>query len=120
MNGRFRIDRSIDDVLLSSPTAGPTDCDNYFTFRVQEPEQEPLPPPPGSFLADTASEKYQLAWLSWKDFEKWLAEEQRRKGIELHLVKTYTGLPEFERQLRYVCSRGGTGGVKAYIKAYLA
>ncbi|KAJ7730819.1 hypothetical protein B0H16DRAFT_1329762 [Mycena metata] len=33
-------------------------------------------------------------------------------------MTTYYGLPEFERQLRYVCSRGGTGGVKPYTKRH--
>ncbi|KAJ7470045.1 hypothetical protein B0H11DRAFT_1634302, partial [Mycena galericulata] len=52
------------------------------------------------------------------EFDTWLAEEQRAHGIELHLVNTYPGLPEFERQLRYVCSRGGTGGIKPYVKRH--
>ncbi|KAJ7491810.1 hypothetical protein B0H11DRAFT_1629894, partial [Mycena galericulata] len=52
------------------------------------------------------------------DFESWLAKEQRDRGIELRLVNTYGGMPEFERKLRFVCSRAGTGGLKSYEKRH--
>jgi hypothetical protein len=69
-------------------------------------------PPAGSFESDIASSEYQQRWETWTDFENWIVQEQRSKGIELHLVNTYLGLPDFERKLRYVCSRAGTGGLK--------
>ncbi|KAJ7511851.1 hypothetical protein B0H11DRAFT_1700081 [Mycena galericulata] len=59
-----------------------------------------------------------MRWETWSDFQNWIAEEQRSRAIELRLVNTYQGLPEFERQLRYVCSRGGTGGIKTYLKSH--
>ena len=37
---------------------------------------------------------------------------------ELSEILQYSGMPEFERQLRYVCSRAGTGGIKPYSKLH--
>ncbi|KAJ7739181.1 hypothetical protein B0H16DRAFT_1260250, partial [Mycena metata] len=72
----------------------------------------------GSFEADVILVKFNRRWESWGEFQGWLGLEQQGRGMELHLMTTYHGLPEFERQLRYVCSRGGTGGVKPYTKRH--
>ncbi|KAJ7580866.1 hypothetical protein C8J56DRAFT_1057841 [Mycena floridula] len=60
---------------------------------------------------------YVLKWQSQKAFETWFRQEQQSKSIELrqheHLVdygKTWS------TRTSYVCSRGGTGGRKAYNK----
>ncbi|KAJ7573383.1 hypothetical protein C8J56DRAFT_804721 [Mycena floridula] len=60
---------------------------------------------------------YVLKWQSRKAFETWFQQEQQSKSIELrqheHLVdygKTWS------TRTSYVCSRGGTGGRKAYNK----
>ncbi|KAJ7745826.1 hypothetical protein DFH07DRAFT_725469, partial [Mycena maculata] len=55
---------------------------------------------------------------SWVEFQKWRATEERKYCIELLLVTTFLGLPEYKRQCRYVCSRGSTGGVKTYEKLH--
>ncbi|KAJ7818322.1 hypothetical protein B0H14DRAFT_2373223, partial [Mycena olivaceomarginata] len=49
---------------------------------------------------------------------QWLENEEHRQCIELRLVQTTKGLPQFEKKLRYVCSRHGTGGVKEYEKKF--
>jgi hypothetical protein len=59
-----------------------------------------------------------LAWDTMHDFEAWIANEQLTKCFELCLVQTLTGLPHYEKKLRYVCSRHGTGGVKEYTKQF--
>ncbi|KAJ7247684.1 hypothetical protein C8J57DRAFT_978067, partial [Mycena rebaudengoi] len=51
-------------------------------------------------------------------FEAWRAAQQLDNCIELRLTHTFNGLPEYERQLRFVCSRAGTGGNKPYIKIH--
>jgi hypothetical protein len=95
----------------STPAAG---CS---VFRAYD-DPTPTAPPAGSFEHDLGSSDYQQRWETWSDFDTWLREEQRSNGIELLLVNTYSGLPEFERKLRYVCSRGGTGGLKPYVKLH--
>ncbi|KAJ7322987.1 hypothetical protein DFH08DRAFT_638457, partial [Mycena albidolilacea] len=50
------------------------------------------------------------------DFKTWLTNEQRRNTIELQLVHTVTGLPQFSCKHCFVCSRHGTGGVKVIEK----
>ncbi|KAJ7659110.1 hypothetical protein DFH06DRAFT_939351, partial [Mycena polygramma] len=72
----------------------------------------------GSFDYDQTLPKYQLRWDSWAEFLKWRATEEKEHCIELRLVNTYNGMPEYERQCRYVCSRAGTGGVKDYVKLH--
>ncbi|KAJ7262963.1 hypothetical protein C8J57DRAFT_1039376, partial [Mycena rebaudengoi] len=52
------------------------------------------------------------------DFQIWLNDEQERHGIEFRLVNTYKRSELYTRQLRYVCSRTGTGGEKGYIKTH--
>ncbi|KAJ7290632.1 hypothetical protein C8J57DRAFT_1001584, partial [Mycena rebaudengoi] len=73
---------------------------------------------PGSFQYDLASGKYQTQWEDWHDFQIWFNDEQERHGIEFHLVNTYKRSELYTRQLRYVCSRTGTGGEKGYIKTH--
>lgn len=111
--GRFRLDPHLAPASEFQPTLS---ASGFHTFRAYTPI--PSTPPAGSFQSDIASSKYQNRWESWTEFQEWLAEEQRTQGIELRLVNTYAGMPEFERQLRFVCSRGGTGGVKPYTKRH--
>jgi hypothetical protein len=59
-----------------------------------------------------------MRWDSFHDFEVWLAQEQQTHAIKLRLVNTYLNSNHYVRQLRYVCSRGGTGGKKAYVKLH--
>jgi hypothetical protein len=59
-----------------------------------------------------------MRWDSFRDFEVWLANEQQTHAIELRLVNTYMNSLQYDRQLRYVCSRGGTGGKKSYLKLH--
>jgi hypothetical protein len=73
-------------------------------------------PIPGSFEDDNTKSKFTHSWETPHAFEHWLAEEERTNCIELSLVKKISGLPAFEVKYRYVCSRRGTGGVKAYEK----
>ncbi|KAJ7197468.1 hypothetical protein GGX14DRAFT_313609, partial [Mycena pura] len=72
----------------------------------------------GSFQADSTSGKFLLSWDHWADFQAWLENEERRHCIELRLIQTTKGLPQFDKKLRYVCSRHGTGGVKVYEKKF--
>jgi hypothetical protein len=113
---RFRINASQEPDSSFAPLLCPTNPAVQFTFRAFE--APPPPPLSGSFEHDKSSEKYQHSWDDWTAFETWRAQEQREKCIEFRLVKTYSGLPEFERQLRYVCSRAGTGGIKPYSKLH--
>ncbi|KAJ6527305.1 hypothetical protein DFH09DRAFT_935668, partial [Mycena vulgaris] len=52
------------------------------------------------------------------EFEGWLKCEQQTNAIELRLVNTSSTKPAYLRKLRYVCSRGGTGGEKPYVKLH--
>ncbi|KAJ7210954.1 hypothetical protein C8J57DRAFT_1097961 [Mycena rebaudengoi] len=119
--GRFRLDRSISSLPENPPlTSDLAPSGGHFTFRAFE---DPAPPPPiGSYAYDLASGKYELRWADWASFLKWKSSEEESKCIELRLVNTYTGTPPaataFERQCRYVCSRGGTGGIKPYTKRH--
>ncbi|KAK7057477.1 hypothetical protein R3P38DRAFT_2841210 [Favolaschia claudopus] len=85
--GRFRLKPASSPqpitAVPSSPIAPPT----IVTFRAFDPPPTALP---GTYESDCASENYNLSWRDWNDFDE--------------------GLPEYERQLRYVCSRAGTGG----------
>jgi hypothetical protein len=118
LKSRFRLDRSVrNSATQASPITSASPADNCFTFRAYD-DPSPSTPPAGSFESDIASSEYQQRWETWTDFENWIVQEQRSKGIELHLVNTYLGLPEFERKLRYVCSRAGTGGLKTYVKRH--
>jgi hypothetical protein len=71
---------------------------------------------PGSFDTDSHSNDFQLGWDTVCDLEAWIANEQLTKCFELCLVQTITGLPHYEKKLRYVCSRHRTGGTKDYTK----
>ncbi|KAJ7818247.1 hypothetical protein B0H13DRAFT_1922384 [Mycena leptocephala] len=105
LKSRFRLDRSVrNSATQASPITSASPADNCFTFRAYG-DPSPSMPPAGSFESDIASSEYQQRWETWTDFENWIVQEQRSKGIELHLVNTYLGLPDFERKLRYVCSR---------------
>jgi hypothetical protein len=114
---RFRLDRSVQDTAISGQAQSRSSSAGCSVFRAYN-DPTPAGPSAGSFEHDLASPTYQERWESWSEFESWLKEEQRANGIELLLVNTYLGLPEFERKLRYVCSRGGTGGLKAYTKLH--
>ncbi|KAJ7358501.1 hypothetical protein DFH08DRAFT_653556, partial [Mycena albidolilacea] len=70
----------------------------------------------GSFGADSANGNFNLSWDNETEFKAWLTDEQRRNTIELQLVHAVAGLPQFSRKSRFVCSRHGTGGVKAVDK----
>ncbi|KAJ7927048.1 hypothetical protein B0H13DRAFT_1535982, partial [Mycena leptocephala] len=72
----------------------------------------------GSYEYNIQGSKYQMRWDSFHDFEVWLAQEQQTHAIELRLVNTYLNSNHYVCQLRYVCSRGGTGGKKAYVKLH--
>ncbi|KAJ7779820.1 hypothetical protein B0H16DRAFT_1273978, partial [Mycena metata] len=72
----------------------------------------------GSFDYDQASAKYTMRWDSFKAFEAWRDEEEVSRVIQFRLVNTYNKTGVYERQLRYVCSRAGTGGVKNYVKLH--
>ena len=114
--GRFRVNPlSQDSVQYSGPLSTPP---VEIEFRIQDepqPTEDPkLKPVVGSFEYDLASSKYQHRWDDWTKFQEWLSQEQQQQCIELHLVNTYRRMPAYERKCRYVCSRAGTGGVKAY------
>ncbi|KAJ7701052.1 hypothetical protein B0H16DRAFT_1348443 [Mycena metata] len=111
--GRFRIGRASSPSynVLESPTS------TQLTFQAY-PNPTPPAPPAGSYEHDLASGSYPLQWANWDDFHNWRTAEERAQCVELRLAKTYYGLPEFERQCRYVCSRGSTGGIKEYAKLH--
>ncbi|KAF7372137.1 hypothetical protein MVEN_00072600 [Mycena venus] len=90
---------------------------NIIEFRVHD-DLSPQKHPVGSFDHDLASGKYKKQWNCWRDFETWLAAEQESHALEFRLVNTYTGSSLYTRQLRYVCSRAGTGGQKEYNKLH--
>jgi hypothetical protein len=73
---------------------------------------------PRSFLADSSGGKFSLSWDHWAGFQAWLENEEHRHCIELHLVQTTKGMPQFEKKLCYVCSWHGTGNVKVYEKKF--
>jgi hypothetical protein len=112
MLGRFRVGRP-----GRIQPAVPLEKPQTAVFRAFE-DPTSSPPPVGSFEYDLACGKYQHKWDSFKDFEGWFAEEQRTLAIELRLVNTYQNAPTYERALRYVCSRGNTGGRKDYTKLH--
>ncbi|KAJ6490439.1 hypothetical protein DFH09DRAFT_947897, partial [Mycena vulgaris] len=120
--GRFRLDRSYGVNQSSSPnTPGASTSSGGVHIGEFRAYSDPTPPTPplGSFQYDSLpSSKYTLRWDDWSSFKTWLLAEQQTLGIELRLVNTYAGLPEYERQCRYVCSRKGTGGIKAYTKLH--
>lgn len=121
MLGRFRAGRARQDCNApSSSDSNTAILSQTFTFRAfSDPTPPPSPPPPvGSFEYDVASSKYQMHWETFKDFEDWRAKEQQKHAIELRLVNTYNNTPAYERCLHYVCSRGGTGGRKDYVKQH--
>jgi hypothetical protein len=74
--------------------------------------------PPGSFDADSNSNEFNLGWDTIREFDVWFANEQLAKCFDFCLVQTLTGLPQFEKKLRYICSRHGTGGIKEYTKQF--
>ncbi|KAJ7030976.1 hypothetical protein C8F04DRAFT_960981 [Mycena alexandri] len=88
-----------------------------FTFSAYL-NPTPPPPPVGLYQHDLASGAYPLTWNTWDEFQRWRVEEERQGCIELRLVNTFVGLPEYERQCRYICSRAGTGGLKEYTKLH--
>jgi hypothetical protein len=71
---------------------------------------------PGSFEDNNIKSKFAHSWETPQALEHWLTEEERTNCIELPLVKKISGLLAFEVRYRYMCSRQGTGGVKAYKK----
>ncbi|KAJ7671213.1 hypothetical protein B0H17DRAFT_1141552 [Mycena rosella] len=84
-----------------------------LTQHLQNPLQDRL-----NMIHSLPSSKYSLSWDNWAAFQAWLLREESTFTIKFHLVNTYQGLPEFERQCRYVCSRRGTGGSKPYTKLH--
>lgn len=117
--GRFRLGRS---PPKSSAATRPDDSDapptfSHIQFRIHD-DPTPVKHPPGSFEHDLASAKYEKQWEDWAAFEKWITSEQEENAIEFCLVNTYQGSNLYIRQLRYVCSRAGTGGQKAYTKLH--
>ncbi|KAJ7926701.1 hypothetical protein B0H13DRAFT_1861953 [Mycena leptocephala] len=89
LKSRFRLDRSVrNSATQASPITSASPADNCFTFRAYD-DPSPSMPPAGSFESDMASSEYQQRWETWTDFENWIVQEQRSKGIELHLVNTY-------------------------------
>ncbi|KAJ7784158.1 hypothetical protein B0H16DRAFT_1402021 [Mycena metata] len=122
--GRFRLEPSdpppgpTTRLAATSPTAPPVPAEDLqLVFRVF-PDPTPQKPRQGSFEYDLASSKYPIRWEKFRDFEVWLANEQQAQTIELRLVNTYHISPLYDRQLRYVCSRAGTGGKKEYTKLH--
>lgn len=123
--GRFRLDRAppfqpalITPIASISPddlSSAQTFGGKKITFRAYP---NPTAPPAGSFLHDLAKGKYLQRWESWPEFEDWLAREQQDLAIELRHVNTYSKADAYLRKLRYVCSRGGTGGRKEYNKLH--
>ncbi|KAJ7343898.1 hypothetical protein DFH08DRAFT_614554, partial [Mycena albidolilacea] len=67
---------------------------------------------------DSNSNEFNLGWDTIREFDVWFANEQLAKCFDFCLVQTPTGLPQFEKKLRYICSRHGTGGVKEYTKQF--
>jgi hypothetical protein len=110
--GRFRLQRHSPQVPVTSASLSSPSFD-LITFRVHEP---PASPRIGSWEYDSNSADYGHRWDSWADFKVWLAKEEREKGIELKLVKTYPGTVAYDNRYRFVCSRKGTGGLKSYNK----
>jgi hypothetical protein len=114
--GRFRLNASQVPSSSRSPLVSPLNPTANFTFQAF---QSALPSPPaGSFEYDKIHSNYPWSWDSWSAFEAWKTSEERKYCIEFRLVNNYPGLPEFERKLRFVCSRAGTGGAKAYTKLH--
>lgn len=120
--GRFRLNgfsRGASPPSSRSPSPPPS-SPNPSQFQYFRAFSDPTTPAAaiGSFQFDSTSKNYPYRWESWSEFQTWRANEERQNCIELRLVTTFLGLPEYERQCRYVCSRGGTGGVKAYEKLH--
>jgi len=90
----------------------------FLNFRVHVPPPS-LAPVLGSLEYDLARQKYTNQWDSWENFSTWLKNEQEEKTVELRLSKTVYGEPAFKATFYYLCSRHGTGGVKAYQKKHL-
>lgn len=70
----------------------------------------------GDYKSDQRSGKFNKTWNSWRDFEWFLEEEENTLSIELRKVQTLSGKRRYAERKRYVCSRAGTGGWKAYEK----
>jgi hypothetical protein len=119
--GRFRVSRP--KPITTAPAPDQT-SGTQFVFRAFEVETKVLPPI-GSFEYDLElydhevnGPRYQERWESFTAFQGWLAQEQCTRGIEFRLVNTYKNTPVYERSLRYVCSRGATGGRKEHAKKH--
>ncbi|KAJ7488704.1 hypothetical protein B0H11DRAFT_1720367 [Mycena galericulata] len=116
---RFRLHSSSPDFVATSEQdhSSSSPVFSHIQFRIHD---DPTPPnhPVGSFQHDLASGKYQNRWETWAAFEKWLASEKTANAIEFRLVNIYTESELYIRKLRYVCSRAGTGGQKAYTKLH--
>jgi len=93
-----------------------SDC-GFLNFRIHSPPPS-LTLVLGSLEYDLAKERYTNRWDSWDDFSTWLKNEQEEKAIELRLSKTVYGNPAFKATFYYLCSRHGTGGIKAYQKKH--
>lgn len=115
--GRFRLQRA-DPEVPTEPFSPRVDASPAFEFISFCAHADPAPRPPriGSLEYDLQESKYTHKWDSWPDFQAWLAQEQREKGIELRRVKTYCGTLAYDQRYRFVCSRKGTGGIKTYTK----
>ncbi|KAJ7836262.1 hypothetical protein B0H14DRAFT_3460826 [Mycena olivaceomarginata] len=96
----------------TSPTLSETSSASSSVFSGTKPLFHTITDPV-SFLVDSTSGKF---LLSWDEFQAWLENEECSHCIELRLVQTTKGLPQFDKKLGYVCSRHGTGTVKVYEK----
>ena len=89
----------------------------FLNFCMHAPPPS-LTPVLGSLEYGLARKKYTNWWDSWEDFAAWLKNEQVEKTVELRLSKTIYGKPAFKVTFYYLCSRHGTGGLKAYQKQH--
>lgn len=112
MQLKFRLDPSI--MTSTVPEDSSSFCPNssFHSFRI-------TPAPPtisyGNFEYDSWKGKYNMRWNSWQEFLDWLELEESSKAIELRQAEEKNGKDKYISRFVYVCSRHGTGGVKAYM-----
>ena len=119
MNGKFRLDSSIQHPISDHVLDGPS---AFSCTKLQiDVSNESLALQ--EYTQDVAKGKYNISWDSLGDMLSWLQKEQESKIIELRLKwrrknKSLAGNRAWHEKHYYVCAREGTGGEKGYEKKH--
>ncbi|KAJ7589141.1 hypothetical protein C8J56DRAFT_1164058 [Mycena floridula] len=101
------------DVSLSPETSSL--CPNIpsMTSIPDSPPPSTKPVPESSYASDVDSGDYNMVWDNEAGFKEWLKLEESRKSIEFRVTHNNPG-KTYNRSIRRVCARNGTGGASKY------